>query len=359
MKQLWEKKSVFYKRENIENMVYSYIQQGGVKFDVLKFILAMLIVAMHSYIFPHWLLPLPRLAVPLFFLMTSYFFHLKMKKAISKEEKNANMKKYFLRNAKLYLFWSIILLPSVIVFHLSWFNNGVVNGVIQFLKAFFITGFFPASWFIVAAAYSVIIVFYLSKRLNNLWLFVIALLIYSAALFASNYGGLLDDKSKDILNVMGISWNRNIPAALIWVVIGKILADKSFTLPFKRLYSLLALTIALYIAESIVINYYQISVHTDCFVMSIPLCTLIFIAIGQSSDIQCKYSLWLRKSSIIIYCVHRSVFSMISLVGSTLFGVQIPTLIIYFTTLIISIGVAYIVIFLHEKKKIQLLRYAY
>ena len=342
-----------------KTLEYSYIRQGGVRFDILKFVLAMLIVAMHSSIFPRWLLPLPRLAVPLFFMMTSYFFHLKLKDVIDNNERKQVLAKYVKRNIQLYLFWCVVFLPCVLLLHYYWFEDGVVAVIFNILKSFFITGFFaPASWFILSSIYAVAIVFVLSKWCKNGWIFFIALLVYIVALLDSNYGGLLSEEARNQLNIIDIRWSLNLPAAMVWVVIGKMLAEKPVIFSTKLLYLLLIIAAVLYCLEFVMIEHYGWSIHTDCFLMSIPLCTLIFIAMGQSDDVKCKYALWLRKSSIIIYCVHQTTISMLRTV-SFYYCLGLSELSIFIITLFISISTAAAILYFSEKKGIKLLRYAY
>ena len=337
---------------------YSYIKHGGVRFDILKFVLAMLIVAMHSSIFPRWLLPLSRLAVPLFFMMTSYFLHLKLKDVIDSNERKQVLVKYVKRNLQLYLFWSIALLPSVVLLHIYWFQHGAVDAIVNILKSVFITGFFPASWFVLSSVYAVVIVFVLSKWLRNRWIFIIALLVYIIALLDSNYGGVLSEEARDQLNLWDIRHSLNLPAAMVWVVIGKILAEKPVFVPTKLLYPMLVIAVGFYYLEFILIEHNGWSVHTDCFLMSIPLCILIFIAIGQSADVTCKHAIWLRKSSIIIFCVHQTIIRLLGLVSSY-FLLGLSKLVIFSITLLVSISIAFLVLYLSEKKGIKLLRYAY
>lgn len=336
----------------------SYISDGGTRFDVLKLLLAILIVAMHSGIFPRWLLPLPRLAVPLFFMMSSYLFFLKQKKAVDSIDKKILLFKYVKRNALLYCFWSVVLLPSVIVLHQSWFQKGIYYALYCILKAFFITGFFPASWFILAACYSTVIVFYLSKRISNGWLFIIALFVYSFALLDSNYGGLLNEEVKVFLFKPGIRYSLNIPAAMIWVVLGKALADKPLSYSSRLMFVSLMIGLSLYCLEFLIIEHYGLSVHTDCFIMSVPLCFLIFVALGQSKDIHSNHALLYRKSSIIIYCIHLTFIRLITLVLS-IFHVDLSKGVFFLVTLLICFGVAYLVIYLHEQKGVKVLNYAY
>lgn len=336
----------------------SYISQGGARLDILKFVLALFIVVMHSEIFPRWLLPVPRLAVPLFFMMTSYLFFVKLKTITDDALRKQAIVKYIKRNAFLYLFWCIALLPVLIVLHKSWSSGGVLDVILYHIKAFFIGGYFPASWFILASMYAVTIVFILSKWLRNRWLFVIALAIYVLALLDSNYGGLLSENLRNLLATPGIRWSLNFPAAMIWIVIGKILAEKPIAIKRSFLTPSLALLSVLYYIEFIMIEHFGWSLHTDCFIMSMPLCTLIFIMIGQSKDVECRNALWLRKSSIIIYCMHRTLILILG-IGLAYLNVALSTYSILILVLIICLLSAFCIIYLHEKKGVKWLRYAY
>ena len=337
---------------------YSFIQRGGSRFDLLKFVLAMFIVAMHSRLFPTWLLPLPRLAVPLFFIMTSYFFHVKLNEASSSGERQTRLLKYVKRNLQLYLFWSIALLPIIVVLHVDWFRHGVSYAVLCILKSVFVTGFFGASWFILGSVYAVLIVYFLSRWLNNGWLLLIALIVYILALLDTNYGGLLSPVAQERLSSLNIRWSLNLPAALVWVVIGKMLADRPLFIKFDYLYLLIALTAIAYYGEYLLVNSQGWSIHNDCYVMSMPLCTLIFVAMGQSKDLKCKCSLWMRKTSIIVYCLHLSFIRLLQLVCAHS-NLNLPNVAIYAITLILSLSIASGIIYLSEKKSIKLLKRAY
>ena len=345
-------------RGHVKAMKDNYIQQGGAKFDILKFVLALIIVSLHSGIIPKWLFPIARLAVPLFFIMTSYFFFLKVSNLYDDSLRKQALHRYLKRNFQLYLFWSVALLPAVVLMNLSWFQNGAMSAIMNIFKAFFISEFFPASWFILSAIYSVIIVFYLSRWLSSRWLLLFSLLLYCLALLDSNYGGLLSDQSRIIFNMPGIRYSLNIPAAMIWIVMGKSLAERPVTLSPMLLYSLIAIIAIVYYLEYLTIGEYGISIHSDCFIMTIPLSPLIFIAIGQSHDIKCKHALWLRKSSIIIYCLHLTLILLISY-SSAYFGFESSKPISFIITIFTCICVASLIIFLREKKNVTLLSFAY
>lgn len=336
-------------------MRISYLEDGkGQRFDVLKFVMAVIIVANHTLNIPLHLRPFVRLAVPLFFIMTSYFFHLKLKEARTPAESHERLMKFVKRNFKLYLFWSILLLPIVLYLRPIWFEYDLLFAVKKIIKSFLL-GFFPASWFIVASVYATVIVYFLSRWFRNRWLFVISLLVYIPALLDSSYVGLMSPSAYESLRLFGIHWNSNFPAAMVWIVIGKILAEKPLFLSSKVLYPLIFLFSVLVMAENVWVYY---NIHPDngnCMVFLIPVATLLFVAIAQAKDISCSNSLWLRKSSIIIYCVHKSIGDAIWVT----YYPDISSVLQFWISLLSSLFIAALFIYLHEKKNVRILKYSY
>lgn len=123
---------------------------------------------------------------------------------------------------------------------------------------------------------------------------------------------------------------------------GKILAEKPVFFANNYLYLLLVASAILYYIEFLIIEYFGWSIHADCFITVIPLCTLIFIAIGQSIDVNCKYALWLRKSSIILYCTHFTIIKILRMIF--LHIIHLSELVIYVITLIICLSIAFLII---------------
>ena len=75
--------------------------ENGNKFDILKLVLAILIVGIHSTKAGMILRPVFRLAVPLFFIISSYLFFLKQCTLSSWRERYKGLKKYAKRINKL------------------------------------------------------------------------------------------------------------------------------------------------------------------------------------------------------------------------------------------------------------------
>jgi peptidoglycan/LPS O-acetylase OafA/YrhL len=71
--------------------------------DLTKFILSFLIVAIHTSLFPHILYPWLRVAVPLFFVISSFLLFSKINSSTSVDKRKI-VRKFIVRQIKLYLF---------------------------------------------------------------------------------------------------------------------------------------------------------------------------------------------------------------------------------------------------------------
>ena len=153
-----------------------YLDKGGDKYDLLKLILSILIVLLHTRPLPSLLVPILRTAVPLFFIMSAFFFFNKIKQqAWSKQI--LLLKRFTKRNLRLYLFWFIVLFPVTLSRH-SWFESGLMLGIIRMIRSFLFGSTFAASWFIMALVISVSIVTIASKCVSNWWIASCSLILY-------------------------------------------------------------------------------------------------------------------------------------------------------------------------------------
>ena len=98
----------------------------GNSYDLLKFIMALLIVAIHTNAFYGpwfctWFQPVIYIAVPVFFVLSSMFYFIKVRKNIS--DRFSILKQYVKRIGTLYCFWFIINIPFIQNNH-HYFTNG-------------------------------------------------------------------------------------------------------------------------------------------------------------------------------------------------------------------------------------------
>lgn len=98
----------------------------GNSYDLLKFIMALLIVAIHTNAFYGpwfctWFQPVVYIAVPVFFVLSSMFYFIKVRKNIS--DRFSILKQYVKRIGILYCFWFFINIPFIQNNH-HYFTNG-------------------------------------------------------------------------------------------------------------------------------------------------------------------------------------------------------------------------------------------
>lgn len=350
----------------------SFIKEGGARprlvksynsvFDIVKFILAIAVVAIHSQLLPGLLFPWLRLAVPMFFMISSYLFFDKLKDVSDQKERKAIILNFVLRNLILYLFWFIALLP-VTIFLRQYFVGSklgvlsVCENLLCIVRDFLFGSTFRASWFIMALVIAVVLVSWLSKRLNNIVLLCGSLFIYIMIVLRSGYISFFSETSfvYDILcfyeTYLSVPY-LSFPVALVWVVCGKCFAEYSY-----RYIGWINVFLIVFFSFCLYIEWDFLKVRTghstyDCYFFLFPVVVCVFSLLNNICAFSIKTSLLLRKYSVIIYALHGSVTFLLSLVIESSFQ-------IFYITLVFCLFVAWIVCILERFKGLRWLRYAH
>lgn len=279
-------------------------------FDVAKLVLCVVIVAIHTWILPKWLWPLARLAVPVFFMLSAYFFFSKIAKCGGEPDGERKALKGFVkRNLQLYLFWFIALLPMTLKIK-GWFGGkNVFIGIIEMVRDIIFGTSFRASWFIMALVIATVIVCYASKLVGNRVLLVLATVVYIAVcLYSSYYGkfeniGIVSSFVERYKLVFTNPYN-SYPVALIWVVCGKCFADKTFSLNIKKSVPLLLVSLAFLYAEWYYVRKIGGGYKNDCYLMLLPVSISLFGIICSIKPFSVRGSVTMRKMSTVIYALH-------------------------------------------------------
>lgn len=190
--------------------------------DILKYIMSIMIIMIHSCVFFN--APLLRVAVPIFFIISSYLFFTKIND-LSESESKIILVKFIKRAWKLYLYWFIVLFPYMIISHIM--EGNLKDFVIRLPLNIIFRSSFPVSWYI--AAYIIdIYLLYTFKKYNKLF-FVVSIICYIVCCMETNYFNILrhytihDYISPD--NNIAIDYLMNFyhsfPAGLIYVWFGK------------------------------------------------------------------------------------------------------------------------------------------
>ncbi len=341
-------------------------RQNNDLLDLLKFILSFLIVAIHTHLFDPYLYPWLRLAVPLFFIVSSYLFFTKINACTSNDEKLMALKSFVLRNLKLYAFWFIVLFP-VNIFTRGWFDGGFWSGFLTIIQNFFVGSTFVASWFIMALIIGVSIVFFASKKLSNKALVLIGGILYvlicvrSAYMFPFKNAEWVQDILVGVVryeNVMNAPYN-SFPAGIFWIVCGKLFADGAFSrFKIKESSIVLAISAGLLLTEWLLLKHFSGNFNKDFYLMLAPCSIAIFNILIQLKPVSLKYAREMRKISIIVYASHGAVISCISYLFN-LAGWSAPSIIKFFLTVIICVGGAILILYLEKKKYFTWLKYSH
>lgn len=338
------------------NAAAAFSLKGG-KIDVLKFILCVFVVLIHTINYSA-LSPILRCAVPVFFIISSYFFFKKYDGTEDVKCRRQVLQRYVSRNLKLYLFWFILLLPFTLLYR-SWFDAGFLLGFTTFLRSLFFSSTFPASWYIMASILGVLIVCFLDTFKNKWLVYIIVLFSYVFCCLTSNYTNLMTEKVEKIYHLYKLIFTspyNSFPASLIWILIGRRIAakeKKTNFLNYKYLAILLMVCIFFLYFEYIIIHYFGLNFSDDCYVMLLPVC-LLFILIFGLSKIEIKSNLFLRKTSTIVYCCHVPVSIVLDYIFKYL-GIQ-STMLTFISTLIAAIFISYL--FIKLETRIKLLSFA-
>ncbi len=327
--------------------------------DLLKYIMSLFVVAMHTEAFGGVIYPLTRIAVPVFFTLSGYFFFLKCKS--DRKATGTYLKARVKRLLLLYLFWFVALLPLTLYIR-KYTEYDFPASVLHFAKDLFFGSTFQNSWYITATVIGLVIAALLSLKVGNFGLTVIGLAFYIPALLSSNYNFIIRSSAvatvayQSISDVFGL-FCRNFAVSIVYLVAGKIIAEKdSAKTKISHLIAGTVLSFGLLFAECFAIEKSGVTVHNnDSFIMLVPTAMLL-CAIALKSDISIRNSEKLRKISIIIYCLHMPVYMV---VGKAFQLLNIPDfgniLIFLFTALITQIG-GFIILRLEKSKHLSFLR---
>jgi len=341
-------------------------------FDIIKAVLALFIVGIHTilslenpiYLVNLTLSPLFRLAVPIFFIFSGYFFF-KKELVLTGKARKVQLCKSVSRYGKLYLFWFVLLLPITIVYR-GYLKKSILNIFLSLVNGVFLGSTFPASWYISSLAIAIIIVFLGSLFLNNLTLFSIALIINVLCTLATNYGltPIGDFLNRMVGNLpFTITLSESFLIALLWIVIGKMFAENQFAFLKKyRRSTLLVLFLILLYCEQFLNLLFRTTLTSDSFLMLVPVCVLLFSFI---LDVQVEFKIktpFFRAFSTITYCMHISVILVLKMllrVASVNYqNLGIATL-LFGGAVLVSTLTTIIIINLEKKRGLRWLRFSH
>lgn len=323
-------------------------------FDLTKLILSLMVVAIHTNLFP-MLYPWLRIAVPMFFIISSFLLSEKIKKD---GDKKSILKNYTIRLLKLYTFWFVILLPVTIIIRHNWFDEGIIKGCFIVIKNIFFGSTFSGSWYLTATIFGTLVVYNISdNKINRKILLCIFVLFYIFCCIASSYSFII--KSNLALNILKtIQPQFTFLTSLIFIYIGKLYSEKDNKLRIKNnIIGTIIFAVLLFLEWKII---YKVSNNfdKDCYIFIMPLAYYLFGTI-KLIKINVSNSKTIRNFSSFIYPFHISLIPIIKFAFSNVLNIEINNMILYIITVLVSLITFFIVEKLEKNKKFKLLKYSH
>jgi len=275
--------------------------------DIMKFLLAILVVALHAQV--PILMNVGRLAVPFFFIASSFFFFAKYDHLITRKERSAYLKKYCMRVFRLYISWWILYLPFFIKTIFDEYANDGIIGCIATIVRIPITGVTPGwnpGWYLIASLYGMIFLILFLRIFPIAFGFCLGIIVEVLSIIGTSYSFLISGELSDLF-YKGIT--IAFPRSILYFSIGCLLArNPSFwaKLSLRKAILFFSVFCAMAAMELIILAYSDLAINriiSDSFFLLTPSVIVLFI-IAMKWTISLKHSLYFRKASVIIYCCH-------------------------------------------------------
>ena len=331
--------------------------------DVLKFVLSILIVATHTSLFEGYITPLVRLAVPAFFMISGYFFFGRINACESRQQQNAYLKKSIKHNLMLYLFWFVVLLPLTLYVR-GYHTKGVVGGVVHLVRDFLFGSTFQSSWYITALITGFTLVLFLSRKLPQHALVIIGVICYIPSLLSSNYEFLV--ASSPVIQNIGHNLShifllpcRNFSVSILYIVLGKYLAEKNYEGKTKRYTITFLLAFAALVAEFLMLRFSGVTIEdTDCYI-AVPFAAYYLCKVFLTLDVTCKGAMVMRKISTVSYCAHMAVFMVVGKCFKIFELADWQNILHFAITLLLTHALSLVLIKLSGYKTFKFLKYSH
>ncbi len=317
--------------------------------DIGKYLACILIVVLHCHpldSFPeldYYLTCFCRIAVPFFVLSSSYFFFRGSK----------DIRLYIRRLLVLYLCWFILELPDTI--HRFFFESerSLAYNCFLFFRGLLINSTFHASWFITALWQGVLIVWWLSKRINQYVLYAIGIVCFLIACMWSMYREVIDGTVIwPAFKAFGIVFApaNSFIVAIPYCIIGKYIAEHP-NLSIKRPGILFPL---FFIMALEVLLCRNIGWMSDCYLSLILVCPILFLlCLNWDVAIRPDFSKYLRNCSILIYLLHLPIKNLLTAYT------QLPMYGTYTFFLVFICSMLFATLFIIASERIRFLKYFY
>lgn len=284
--------------------------------DVLKFIMALFVVVLHT----HPLVKVNnmlnfltadivgRTAVPFFFAATGFL----LEKQIGQEKKKKEIvAPYMKRLLILYCIWTVVYLPIIIYDKIIVSSKSLTYNLLAMVRDFFFAGSYSHLWYLLATVTGLIVVYVFRKYAGERGCSVILFILFFMGLLTQSYFGLLlkivstDSllwKLMKLVKMVMVSCRNGIFFGSIFLYMGMWIARCNIKVKMYTAVLGLSVSMILFTMEAFCLQKIGYVREQDMYLMLLPV-VFFLILLALSFTVK-KDTIFLRKMSIHIYFVH-------------------------------------------------------
>lgn len=322
--------------------------------DILKFIMSLLIVAVHSEavndipIVYEVTNPIINSAVPMFFVVSAFLLFRKMRQSqLTFHQERGIMLHFTWRLILLYVFWMVVQLPLVIHTR-HYLSMSFFEFIYNFLLDIVFRSTFHGAWFFSALVVGTWLIYFASKMHNDktIWILplFVALYIYHADDLPVQYQTFWFLYQENVINPQ-----NSFLVSLFWISAGFILANPDIIEKIENLRNSYVMGGLFCIAWLLSIMLLDLRVF-----MVLSLFVLFYNWKLESKPI---YKM-MRQSSILIFTLHFLFIGIFRMVCPTVEILQ-HGLILYVVLVIMCLLSSYVIMKLKDYKLFSWLKYSY
>lgn len=292
------------------NLSLSDISYKDKKFnslDLFKFIFSFAIIYLHfpfgksRPLFYEITTSFSRLAVPFFFIVSSYLFFKKIRYQ-NDIEKASSLKKYIKRNFTLYTIWTILNIPLMIPEYKK-------QTFFYSIQRLLLVGSYRQFWFLLALIIDIPIIYFFNKKTSPKVTLIIGVLLYSFGCIGFEFYTLLDrfpyiKNIYEIVLKIFINYRNFLFFAFVFVAIGNFLANCEFKISIKLACALSIFFLMTLFLENYLFNKTSLGNLSDMRFSLLPLSILLFYIIAHIELKNKAIYSYLRLMSTFIFCSH-------------------------------------------------------
>ncbi|MEG0823908.1 MAG: acyltransferase, partial [Erysipelotrichaceae bacterium] len=288
--------------------------------DILKFICALLVVAIHTAPLigisdtGNFVLVqiIARLAVPIFFMCSGYFFFKKMnfrtKDLVVKEDNWIYYKRYIAKLIRIYSVWTLIYLVIIIV---DWIQGGFNAGsILRLIRDYFVNGSYYHLWYFPALIFAISMLYFAFQHFSKKMIVITSFSLYAIGMLGNVYSGVLEgipilNKISSIYTPIFVTTRNGLFFAMIFVALGALLTMYNLKFKTTACARLFVISLILMSAEAFILKKFGI-MHdlASMYLFLIPTVLFLFIWVKNINIKGRGIYKGLRILSVIVYVLH-------------------------------------------------------